>query len=78
MSCPNKVIKEKTKVTQLIQVCYSLQNPKTKHRELMGILEASKTLNCKNLLIVTEDIEGNEIIKGNTIHFIPLWKWLLS
>jgi len=76
------VIKEGIKVKQLIQVCYNLENDKTKSREIRVLLKAGKELKCKNLLIITSEKEGEENaewfgIKGK-IKFTPLWKWLLQ
>lgn len=75
------MVKEGLKVSQLIQVCYNLENTKTKEREIRALLKASEELKCKDLLIITEDYEGEEPaewfgMKGK-IRFIPLWKWLL-
>ena len=42
------------------------------------LLKASKELKCNNLLIITEDKEGEEVIEKKKIKFIPLWKWLLE
>lgn len=75
------VVKEGLKVSQLIQVCYNLENTKTKEREIRALLKASEELRCNDLLIITEDYEGEENaewfgMKGK-IKFIPLWKWLL-
>jgi predicted AAA+ superfamily ATPase len=76
------VIKTGTQVEQLIQVCYDVENVGTKNREIRAIIKAGKELKCKNLLIITEDQEGEEKVEwfGDkaTIQFIPLWKWLLS
>jgi predicted AAA+ superfamily ATPase len=72
------VLKEGTKIKQLIQVCYDLSEPKTKDREIRALLKASKELNCDSLLIITEDYEGEENIKEKKIKFVPLWKWLLQ
>ena len=72
------VIKEKTKIKQLIQVCYNISNPDTKRRELIGLVKASKELKCKNLLVITYDYEGEEKFNRKKITFIPLWKWLLK
>ena len=76
------VLKEANSVKQLIQVCWDISEFKTKEREVKALLKASKELKCNNLLIITEDYEGEEKaewfgIKGK-IKFIPLWKWLLS
>lgn len=76
------VIKKGSEVRQLIQVCYDLSEEKTKEREVRNLINASKKLRCKNLLIITGDYEGQEEISWfgteGTITFIPLWKWLLS
>lgn len=71
------VIKEGTKITKLIQVCYDIEDAKSKERELKALIKASKALNCKNLLVITWDYEGIEKFKSKMIKFIPLWKWLL-
>ncbi len=71
------VVKEGLKIKQLIQVCWDINKYKTKEREVKSLLKASKELRCKNLLIITEDKEGEEKIKGKKIKYIPLWKWLL-
>jgi len=72
------VIKQGLKVKQLIQVCYNIEDYDTKKREIKALLKASKELKCKNLLIITEDKEGEETFKNKKITYIPLWKWLLE
>ncbi|OGY55466.1 MAG: hypothetical protein A2912_01540 [Candidatus Buchananbacteria bacterium RIFCSPLOWO2_01_FULL_40_23b] len=76
------VIRERGKITQLIQVCVSLEKEDTKQREIRALLKASKDLRCKNLSIITLDSGGEEEvewfgIKGK-IKYIPIWKWLLE
>ena len=75
------VIKEKFQIKELIQVCCKIDND-TKKREIRSLLKASKELKCKNLVIITEDYEGETEeewlgLKGK-INYIPLWKWLLE
>lgn len=76
------VIKSGTKVKQLIQVCYNLENNETKNREIRALLKAGKELKCNNLMIITSNKEGEEDAEWfgikNKIKFIPLWKWLLD
>ncbi len=72
------VVKEATAIKQLIQACWNIDNYKAKEREIKALLKASKELKCNNLLVITEDKEGEEKIKGKTIKYIPLWKWLLE
>lgn len=72
------VIKEKSKISQLIQVCYDIDDFKTKERELKGIKKASTELRCKNLLVITWEYEGEEESSEGNIVYKPLWKWLLQ
>jgi predicted AAA+ superfamily ATPase len=76
------VVKEKTRVKQLIQVCFDISEPDTKKRELKSIVKASKDLKCDNLILITENASGEENFEWfgikRKIKFVPLWKWLLS
>lgn len=72
------VVKYKNKVRQLIQVCSDISNYLTKEREIKALIKASKELRCNNLLIITDDVEGEEKIKDKKIVYIPLWKWLIQ
>jgi predicted AAA+ superfamily ATPase len=54
----------------------------SKEREIRSLLKSSKELKCKDLIIITEEYEGENLekwfgIKGK-IKYIPLWKWLLE
>ena len=55
-----------------------MESPKTKERELKGLVACSKALKTKNGLILTKSEEGTETHSGIKIKFVPLWKWLLS
>lgn len=76
------VVKKNTKIKQLIQVCYDIEELAVKKREIRSLILASKELKCGNLLIITHDYEAekNEEWFGikRKIKFIPLWKWLLK
>ncbi len=76
------IVKDGLKVKQLIQVCYDIEDMKTKEREVRALLKASKELKCNNLLIITDDKEGVEEKSwfgiNRKIKYIPLWKWLLG
>lgn len=71
------VVKDKLQVKHLIQVCFEVKEAKTKHREIGALIKASEELKCNNLLVITNDLETEEKLKGKKIKFIPLWKWLL-
>ncbi len=72
------VIKEGFEVRQLIQVTYASHRDEIERREIRSLIKASDLLKCKNLLVITWDYESKEEIKGKTIRFVPLWKWLLK
>ncbi len=72
------VVKPKEKVEQLIQVCYTLDAAETKKKEISALLKASKELRCSNLLVITENKEGEEKAGGKKIKYMPLSKWLLK
>ena len=76
------IIKNDSKVEQLIQVCYDITDPDTKKREIKALLKASKDLKCNNLLVINQEYSGEESLEWfgikRKIKFIPLWKWLLE
>lgn len=55
-----------------------MTNEATRIRELEGIKEASQATGCTNLLIITNDEEGEITETDVTIQIIPAWKWLLT
>ncbi len=76
------VIKDGSKIDQLIQVCYDLSDSDTKKREVKALLKASNDVKCKNLLIINQAYSGEEDLEWfgikRKIKFIPLWRWLLE
>lgn len=72
------VIKEGKEIIQLIQVTYASTTTEINDREIKALIKASELLGCKNLLIITWDLEDETRIHNKTIKYIPLWKWLLS
>ena len=72
------VVKKGSEVSELIQVCYESVNPDVEQRETKALSEASGELNVRKLTVLTWD-EKLEVEKdGMTIHFKPLWEWLLE
>ena len=75
------VIKDGLDITHAIQVTCSLKDPKTRQRELDGLIDAIKIYQPEKNIILTLDEETNEDIKINnkkyTIQIIPAWKWML-
>lgn len=77
------VVKEGLKVTELIQVCYDLNNEETKARELRGLAQAAQELRCRTLTLITSDTEKKEELDASfgikaIVRYIPLWRWLLD
>ncbi len=71
------LIKEGLKITEAIQVCYEI-NEKNKKREVEGLLGALEKFKLKKGVIITDNKEGSENIKGKKIIYKPLWKFLLE
>lgn len=72
------IIKENLKVTSAIQVAYELNTSEVINREVKGLVDASKELNCENLFILTWDTESEEEFNGKKIIISPVWKFLLQ
>jgi uncharacterized protein len=68
------VVKDGYNVSQLIQVCYDPSSQPASGRELRALAKAGKELRCKDLLVITRNIEK----ESGEVHFVPLWKWLLE
>jgi len=65
-------------MNQLIQVCYGIDDYKTKKREINAIVKAAHETGCDNLTVITWDYEAKETAGGRDIYYLPLWKWLLE
>lgn len=70
---------ERSRVVELIQVCYALSDMKTYDRETSSLWLAAKQLHCSNLMLVVLEGEKKEIVQDDmTIHIIPAMEWLLQ
>lgn len=72
------LITKKGRPEQLIQVSDNIEDKKTKEREIRALVTASKKLNIKNCLILTDDQKFDIHEDGLKINVLPLWKWLLE
>lgn len=68
------VVREESKITQAIQVCYNL-NEDNKGREVDGLIEALETFDLPEGLILTFDQQDILKTDGKTIKVIPAWRW---
>lgn len=62
----------------LIQVAYKLNSPETEKRETDALYKFSGLVNADKLMIITLDTERVIEQNGQTIHIVPIWKWLLQ
>ncbi|MDP3912493.1 MAG: ATP-binding protein [Bacteroidota bacterium] len=61
-----------------VQVCYSLQDPETRKREINALLKMSKRIEVIRWIIITKDEEETISEQGIRIEVIPVWKWLFG
>ena len=71
------VVKERTKITQAIQVCYDL-NDNNKDREISGLVIALKEFGLDEGKILTYDQEDKITIDKKTVNIVPAWKWMMN
>jgi len=72
------VVFDRDKPAKLIQSCWDISEPDTLKREIAGLIEAAKYLNCDDLTIITVE-EEKEIEQDNyTIKVVPAWKEMLN
>lgn len=72
------VLRENSRITELIQVSAEVGDPETRQREIEGLLEAAKIYKADKAIIITLDQEESFKISGVKIKIIPIWKWLLE
>jgi len=70
------LVKDGVKPRELIQVCWNMEDKKTRDREVAALAGAMKEFKLKEGLIITENEEGSEKSGSGTIRIVPLWKWL--
>jgi len=72
------IVRKGAEIEEAIQVCLTLEDAKTRKREMEGLLEAKEVLKPRRLtlLVREEEVIPEDDRRGITI--IPLWQWLLS
>jgi len=69
------VLRKGTHIEQLVQVCYDMSNAKTEKREVDSLIECAVELNCRNLVIVTNNDERVIEKDGYRINVVPVAQW---
>ncbi len=72
------LVKEGNSIKQAIQVCYDLEDPKTRERETKSLVRACEHFKLEEGTIITNDTSSEENINSIRIRFRPLWEWLLN
>ncbi|HEX9721702.1 MAG TPA: ATP-binding protein [Candidatus Paceibacterota bacterium] len=63
---------------ELIQVCWSLSDKKTKEREIKALQNALAELRMKEGYLLTSEEREKVKVNGCTIHVKPVWEWCLE
>ncbi len=72
------IICRNTKVLQAIQVSYDINAPKTRKREIAGLVLAAHKTGCRNLLLLTDHFYEEVVIEGYNIRIRPVYDYLLN
>ncbi|MBN2768388.1 MAG: ATP-binding protein [Campylobacterales bacterium] len=62
----------------LVNVSYTIENEKTRKREIDGLLEAMEYFHLENGYLITKDEESVVKIEGKKTYVLPLYKYLLE
>ncbi len=70
------VVKDGIGVSEIIQVCYDIDSPKTKEREVASLVKAASEIGCNKNTLITWDKQDS--IQNHDIHInvVPLRQWL--
>ena len=71
------LLREGNRIVQAIQVTTSLSNPQVKKREIEGLVEAMRTYDLQEGIILTENESDTIEIDWFRILVMPIWKRLL-
>ena len=72
------VLCDGNRVVQCIQVSYDISSPKTRKRELAGLMLAHHKTGCNNLLLLTDHDYEDLSVNGLSILIRPVYEWSLS
>lgn len=70
------VIADGSRILELIQVSYDISSPKTRKREINGLVKTAKALRCTNLTLITFSSSEEIEVEGLKIRVIGAVDWL--
>lgn len=65
-------------MAQQLQVTYASGRDEVEQRETRNMEKAGRKLGCRDMLMVTLDLEDMLPVQKGAIRCVPLWKWLLG
>ncbi len=68
------LVRDKGKLSQLLQVCYSLQDPRTQKREFSALKEAMEETGVKNAHVIT--LDKQDISPHQNLDIVSAESWL--
>jgi hypothetical protein len=68
------VLREGSKVAELVQVAYEVDTPDIEKRELKALIEAGLELQVSTLTIITWNEKKTVQKEGITVNFVPFWE----
>lgn len=71
------IVSQSGKVIELIQVSYDISSPKTRRRELNGLIKAANKLHCNNLNLFTLDNQEDVEQDGYKIQIVSAANWMI-
>lgn len=72
------VLRRGVTIVMAIQVSVSMAQPKTRSREIAGLIEAMDAYSLTEGLIITEEAPEIIDLDQRKINVVPLWQWLLK
>lgn len=72
------VVPSRTGTPLLVQVCESLADPQTKHREVAAMEEAMEEQNVRSGILVTRNDSERLKVRSGMIDVVPVWRFLLD
>lgn len=72
------IVRENKTVKQAIQVCYNINDERTKQRETTSLVKCLDYFKLKEGLIITKDAQYEEKVAGKRIKIVAIADWLLN
>ena len=70
-------MREGLRITEAYQVCVSMQEEKTRQRELEGIRSAMKAYSLSEGYIITREETEDVKVEEGVVHLVSFARWIL-